>query len=598
MTLDLVPGNALGCRTNAHRHGWDGSICEDARDWACGIEAEFRAKYCAAGTPRCFHLHLFDEEDPHLVIPDSGVGWLLGQHPDAFDDQVLLVWAPQAEEPHGLVTGRPVGSFMAGAYRIERVERIEQRNHVEWKVFPYEDGWTYLGSLDCQAPRFMHLNGPYIKQVDRSAVGPLFENALEAGAEVSEDFTQAEKERLEHFAANVDEWLAGAEERVQELLARSGTRVATIRPAKEPPTPMPRPRAASNRGSNDGRELPTRLIPLPPKPPAAALPDRYPLIESSRQEAIESTYGASTLRALQVAALTHPLVLLRGPAGVGKSRLALEFIEDPQRERSLVVTAAADWEGPQDLFGRLNRTSGLFEPTLFTNFMRAAELAWRGGDFETRVVVFENFDQAKAETWLSELLLRAQYPAMAMVDRTVQLPGEAVRGWGAEHGTRLFISPAVRFVATVDEPLRQGALTPRLLDRIGVVELSLTTADSLRLAGASVTPKQQEALVTLDAFTRELHAGVTISTGRAIRRCQESLDDLGVDAWRALDLVLEQQVVAKVELLDPSTLDGEAARRAVEWAAGPGKKLTRSATRLAAWAAAAEQAERAALTDR
>ena len=99
MTIDIIPGNALGCRTNAHRHGWDGSICEEAQDWACGIEAEFRAKYCAMGTPRCFHLHLFDEEDPHLVIPDSGVGWLLGQHPDAFDDQILLVWAPRPRSP-------------------------------------------------------------------------------------------------------------------------------------------------------------------------------------------------------------------------------------------------------------------------------------------------------------------------------------------------------------------------------------------------------------------------------------------------------------------------------------------------------------------
>lgn len=598
MTIDIIPGNALGCRTNAHRHGWDGSICEEAQDWACGIEAEFRAKYCAMGTPRCFHLHLFDEEDPHLVIPDSGVGWLLGQHPDAFDDQILLVWAPQAEEPHGLVKGRPVGSLMAGAYRIERVERIEQRNHVEWKIFPYDDGWTYLGSLECQAPRFVHLNGPYIKQVDRSSIGPLFESALEAGAEVSEDFTQAEKERLEHFAANVDDWLAGAEERIQAILGRSGQRVATIAPREEPATPMPRPRAAAPRPVAESRELPTRLIPLPPKPPKAELPDRYPLIESSRQEAIEGTYGAATLRALQVAALTHPLVLLRGPAGVGKSQLALEFIDDPERERSLVVTAAADWEGPQDLFGRQNRTSGLFEPTLFTNFMRAAELAWRGGDFDTRVVVFENFDQAKAETWLSELLLRAQYPATAMGDRTVQLPGEAVRGWSNEAGSRLFISPAVRFVATVDEPLRAGALTPRLLDKIGVVELSLTTSDCLRLAGTNATPKQQEALNGLDAFTRQLNAGVTLSTARAIRRCQENLDDLGIDAWKALDLVLEQQVAAKVELLDPASLDGEAARAAVEWAVGSGKKLTRTAKRLAAWAAAAEQAEHAALEER
>jgi len=584
MTFDIVPGNALGCRTNAHRHGWDGSICEDAKEWACGIEVEFRAKYCAMGTPRCFHLHLFDEEQPHLVIPDSGVGWLLGQSADAFDDQVLLIWAPQAEEPHGLVGGRPVGSFMAGAYRIERVERIEQRNHIEWKIFPYEDGWTYLGSLECQAPRFMHLGGPYIKQVDRSAVGPLFEAALEAGAETSEYWTQEEKERLEHFAGNVDEWLASAEERIKSLVGNTAESVATIRPHQDPPAPTPRAASAPKGPEKRGRELPTRLIPLPPKPPAADLPDRYPLIDAAKRASIESTYGAATLRSLQVAALTHPLVLLRGHSGAGKSRLALDFIEDEKRERSLVVSTASDWEGPENLFGRLNPGTGVFEPTLFTNFMRASELAWRGGDFSTRVVVFENFDLASAETWLSELLLRAQYPATAMVDRTVQLEGESVRGWSTGAGTRLLISPAVRFVATVDDPMRGEVLTPRLLDKVGVVELSISATDALKLSETSVTPKQQEALVALDAFTRELNAGVTLSTAHAIRRCQEHIDELGIDAWRAIDLVLEQQILGKLELIALADVPQDKARQALDWAEGPGKKLTRCAVRLAAWA--------------
>lgn len=584
MTFDIVPGNALGCRTNAHRHGWDGSICEDAKEWACGIEVEFRAKYCAMGTPRCFHLHLFDEEGPHLVIPDSGVSWLLGQSADAFDDQVLLIWAPQAEEPHGLVGGRPVGSFMAGAYHIERVERIEQRNHIEWKIFPYEDGWTYLGSLECQAPRFMHLGGPYIKQVDRSAVGPLFEAALEAGAETSEYWTQEEKERLEHFAGNVDEWLAAAEERIKSLVGNTAEQVATIRPQQEPQAPTPRAATAARAPERRGRELPTRLIPLPPKPPAAELPDRYPLIDAAKRASIENTYGAATLRSLQVAAMTHPLVLLRGHAGAGKSRLALDFIEDEKRERSLVVSTASDWQGPENLFGRLSSTSGVFEPTLFSNFMRASELAWRNGDFATRVVVFENFDLSSAETWLSELLLRAQYPATAMVDRTVQLAGDSVRGWSTGAGTRLMISPAVRFVATVDDPMRAEVLTARLLDKIGVVELSVSATDALKLSETSVTPKQQEALLALDSITRDLHAGVTLSTAHAIRRCQEHIEELEIDAWRAIDLVLEQQILAKLELVAPGDLPPETARQALDWAEGPGKKLVCCAARLVAWA--------------
>jgi hypothetical protein len=581
MTFDIVPGNALGCRTNAHRHGWDGSICEDAVEWACGIEADFRQKYCAAGVPRCFHLHLFDEDSPHLVIPDSGVGWLLGRHPTAFDDQILLIWAPQAEEPHGMVGGRPVGSFMAGAYRIESVERIEQRNHVEWKIHPYDDGWTYMGSLDTQAPRFIHLGGPYIKQVDRSAITPLFTAALEAGQEVSEYWTQPEKERLEHFSANVDAWLTLAEQRIRALLSQES---AVARRARDDSRegPVQRSMARGDAGS-DEPELMTRLIPSPPKSPSTEPPDHYPLIAAGKRQRVAEVYGERTLNALRVASLTHPVILLRGHSGVGKSTLALDLIDDPQRQRMLVVPVRADWKGPEDLFGRLSEDTGAFEPTLFTNFMRAAELAWRSGDFATRIVVFENFDASPPEIWLSEILIRAQYPARSTSERSIDLGAELVRGWAPGATARLMLSPAVRFVATVDEPLRPGTLSSRLLDDIAVVELSVSTQDALKLAGASVTPKQLEGLVELDRCTRSLFAGIAFTTARSIATCNGRLEELGIDAWAAIDLVLCLEVASKLELIDPKAISEDLGHRLVAWGEGPGKKFLRCAERLAAW---------------
>ena len=578
MTFDIVPGNALGCRTNAHRHGWDGSICEDAAEWACGIEADFRAKYCASETPRCFHLHLFDEDEPCLVIPDSGVGWLLGPNPTAFDDQILLIWAPQAEEPDGMVGGRPVGSYMAGAYRIEGVERVEQRNHIEWKVHPYDDGWTYMGCLEAQAPRFIHLGGPYIKQVERTSVAPIFAAAMKAGAEVTEYWTQDEKDRLECFATNLEEWQKIAEEKATALVGTDPPkpRTARERPAKKAP-------AAKGKVEVAEHELVTRLIPSPPKAPAVEPPDRFPIVEASKKEHIDSVYGNSTLKAIQAASLTHPLLVLRGAPGVGKSRLALDFIDDDERERSLVVPVSASWHGREDLLGVLNTTTGRFEPTAFTNFLRAAELAWRSGDFATRIVVFENFDLSPPENWLSEVLVRAQYPAASLRDRTIDLGGEAVRGWQATAGARLFLSPAVRFVATVDDPVRSGTLTSRLLDDTAVVRLTIQPKHAIKQSGLSLTPKQVEAIAQLDACTRNLGAGFSFTTAHSISACLEHLDELGVDSWKAIDLVLCQEVLSKLDLLDPGEVAEERGRQLIEWSESAGKKLTLCAERLQAW---------------
>lgn len=573
MTFDIFPGNALGCRTNAHRHGWDGSICEDAADWACGIEADFRQKYCQTGTPRCFHLHLFDDDGPHLTIPDSGVGWLLGKHPTAFDDQVLLIWAPHAEEPHGMVGGRPTGSFMAGAYRIESAERIEQRNHIEWKIRPYDDGWTYMGSLETQAPRFIHLGGPYIKQVERASIGALFESALEAGAETTEYWTAEEKERLEQFAGHVDEWLSIAEKRVKKLVGDSPAPAPEARERKNTQAPKaakPEPEP----------ELTTRLIPLPPKPPAVEPPDRFPLIAEAKRAKIEQLYGPYTLHSLQVAAMTHSMVLLSGLPGVGKSTLALDFIDDPKRERSLVVPVAADWNSPEQLFGRVQKATGAFEPTRFTNFMRAAELAWRAGDFSTRVVVFENFDLCPPEDWLSDIRIRLQYPANSITDRTIELGGQSVRGWAQGAEPRLFLSPAVRFVATVDEPLRKGTLTSRLLDDIGIVELNISTSDALKLSGANLTSKQLEALIGLDKCTRPFHAGILLTTAHSIATCLNRQEELGLDNWKIIDMVLCQEVLSKLELSPGEGMDETLGHRLVEWGDGPGKKFTLASTRL------------------
>ncbi|MBL8723390.1 MAG: hypothetical protein JNK49_05055, partial [Planctomycetes bacterium] len=73
----FTPGKALGCNVNAHRHGWNGTVCSDASNWNCSAEQVFRDDYCTRGDPRCYHLNLFDASQPRFKIDDNGIGWLL-----------------------------------------------------------------------------------------------------------------------------------------------------------------------------------------------------------------------------------------------------------------------------------------------------------------------------------------------------------------------------------------------------------------------------------------------------------------------------------------------------------------------------------------
>jgi hypothetical protein len=535
MTFELIPGNALGCRTNAHRHGWNGTICEGAASWNCGIDQDFREKYCVHRIPRCFHLHIFDEQDPYLVIPDSGVGWILGQDPHAFDQQILLIWAPEAAEPHGAVDGKPANSHMAGAYRVESVERVEHRNHVEWEIRPYRDGWVYLGPLLVPAPRFMHLDGPYIKQVDRSAVDRLLQQADREDKTGIADWNGEDTARLENFRANIGAWLEAARARTPEpnirLIPQPRPRVqastATVTESVVVVTPQPRPATGEPHPMREGPSFP-------------------PLIEPGRREEIAAVYGEATLRALMVGSLTKSVVLLRGEPGMGKSRLAVELLSDPERERTLVVPVGADWRSSEPLLGRFNPAKNLFEGTELTHFLHRAEQAWNAGDRRARVVVLEDFDRSPPEGWFAEILSRCQHPAENRRDRTIELEGHGVRGWERGSEAAIYLAPSIRFIGTIDADRQRRPLSLRVLDRAAVIAIDMDPRTALERTGVKLTPKQVEAVVGLDAITRPLHAGFSFHSAQSLKTCLERLDELELDSWGALDLVLRQEVLAKL----------------------------------------------------
>lgn len=600
MSLELEPGNALGCTVNSHRQGWDGTICTNASAWSCGAKQDFRDDYCAQGDSRCFHIHLFHEKDPYLLIPDDGVGWLLDDDTHALDDQIFLLWGRQFGEPRGIAEGRAVQKLVFGAYRIQGVQRLQHGYRTDWRLVPYADGWTRMAALRVELPRIQHLEGPYIKQLERASVERMFKQALDIANEGGVRWHVPEDEqRFLSFARNVETWFDSASRKVRRPTARAPERTTISGRLSMTNFAL----REGLRGVSEQIKAPTERIKVPesspsivkePAPaaaaPAALVHDSVfaagaylPLVEGRKRDWIAARHGAAALTRILVGSMTKPLLILRGNPGVGKSTLALNLIDDAERSRTLVVPVSSTWRGREDLLGYINPIHNNFEPTRFTNFLHQAGKAWDGGDRRAWIVVFEEFNLSQPEYWLSDVMVRSQFPADARRDRTLELGGHSVRGWGAAEMPELFLSPAVRFVATINNDHTTRPLSPRILDRAAVVEVAIDPRDAVRLAGLTLDDEQGEAIADLDYITCVKGATFSLRSALSLRACAGELGALGIDLWAAIDLVLVQEVLSKVRLLVGDPADLHLVEKLKEWSARRGKSLPECARAIASW---------------
>ena len=625
MALAWSPGNALGCNVNSHRSGWDGQICQDAAAWNCGATLDFRQGYCDRGDGRCYHLNLFAEE-PCLVIDDHGVGWLLEPNVRALDDQILLLWGNQFGEPRGIRESGAQKATVFGAYRIKRVEPITSHYRTIWRLVPHDDGWTRFYQIGAERPRYQSLGGPYIKQVDRSAVQRLFRNLEEETLRSVTAWHEPEdRERFVHFARNLDSWLDLARDKAPtEAAGPSITASLTATPGasgggrgggmlhkpfkdlKDTVTDLPRPAevtAAARREA--GRPTVTAEPPVTaptvttpgvatPGSPAPVRAEVHatppiqvevlePLVDEDQKPLIEALYGRGRLTALLTASLTKPLVILRGNPGVGKSTLAHMLTRDPDGRRTLTVPVASTWRGREDLLGYVNPINGSFEATAFTNFLNEAANAWDQNDRRTRVVVFEEFNLSQPEYWLSEILVRTQFPSSARRERTIELGGNGVRGWSGGNSS-VFLAPSVRFVATVNADHTTRPLSPRVLDRAAVVEITIEPRDAVAKVGLSLTDDQVDAISDLDFLARTKGATFSLRTARSLYACVEHMDGLDLaDEWRTIDLVLAQEVLSKIRLLAGDPEDRHFCDSLLKWSEPLGKHLPECSRLISLW---------------
>jgi hypothetical protein len=585
--MGIEAGAAFAIKINAHRSMWDGKICSKPTEWNCGAPINFRESTCAAGRDYCFHINVFAGPRPRALVLESTVQALLADNPKIFDDQILFFYGTRFDQTRGIQTSGPE-TVVHGAYRVKSA-RLEISGTLRQVVIePYEDGWAMFPQNRVRKfrtpPAFEGVT--YLGYSPHADIYRYFDTALEEARTVSGStgFGDEHMARVLAFRESLDDWIAIASESLASTLpetdiSKAGASVLSFSSGRQPagvlqeglakmlasgtlrPTPYketayeppvigdaePFGRAAlaiAGSSANEPAIIPIKLV-VESAPPADWT--RPPLPENPQCALVEAQYGASTLTALRIGTADKPILLLAGATGVGKSWLAPRLLDDPSRERTIMVPVPSTWRGHEDLLGYVNPISHQFEPTQFSRFLLRASNAWRAGDRRLRVAVFEEFNLSPPEHWLSDFLALLEYEQDRIHDRTIHLGGSHIAGESTDVPTSFYIPPTVILVATVNQDHTVRHLSPRVLDRAALIEIETTVHGAMVRAGVTdLLADVEQALEDLNEILQPLGVGFSIRSARSL---QAAIAHMGKDEiMNVLDHVLVQEVLSKVRL--------------------------------------------------
>lgn len=279
---------------------------------------------------------------------------------------------------------------------------------------------------------------------------------------------------------------------------------------------------------------------------------------------IEAEYGVNVLRQIRFASLTKKLIVLSGSPGTGKSRLALNFVDDTCRERTIVIPVASTWKGREDLLGYVNPISGHFEPTAFTQFLYKSQEEWDKGNRQPRIVIFEEFNLSQPEHWFSDVLVRCEYPMQSRQDRTIDLGGQSVAGF-PDLQPSIFLSPNLFFVATVNSDHTTRALSPRVLDRAALIEISIEPRVALKRVAVELDESQIIAIERLNEAIQSKGISFSIRSALSLKTLIAQLPYLETKVEHIIDTVLLQEVFSKIRLFADDPRDHDIVSSLKEW---------------------------------
>jgi hypothetical protein len=238
------------------------------------------------------------------------------------------------------------------------------------------------------------------------------------------------------------------------------------------------------------------------------------------------SYRQGDLRRFHISAKTGSLVVLGGPSGTGKSTLpqlygrALlgdAFDETTGSMDCLMISVSPGWMDSKDIMGYVNSIDKRFHPSeggLYLELLKAEyERQNKDDAAPVRLICLDEMNLAQTEHYFGDLLTVLEREGM---QRRVRVFSEEACGSSCPfrlHGS-IKLSPALRFVGTVNFDETTRLLSDRLLDRTNLIELQSSNLPSLagwnpraRAEGAPVTVGDYANWTSQDALPAKL-AGI------------------------------------------------------------------------------------------
>ncbi len=456
---------------------------------------------------------------PRDALPEASlIEWYLARCPTAD------VSSQQLSALKAVFRGQPDDDPTIQAARLQRIERemntniafLEQRERFAKQFIDSDAGQQRVREMIEQtiAKRASEIQAEVDKrQSQLAAKRDDLDRQLEAATQEHQrqlvvlqqerDKIQEQIHSLKSAVSQLQEQLFADAKRLAAKMQEQLPLFAALASSRSDPTSAPQSGAATV-GTAPTRAKAPEYRPVPPSSPIQPVEREGKVVEGLHADLARQGlhFTRDFIANVYVCLKTEPLNLIIGPPGYGKSMLVAGLARSLGHADALLrIAVRRSWSEDRYLLGFFDSFHGCYDPgpTGLVPRLIQAEADWRQNRVGVYVVLLDEFNLAAPEYYFSQLL--QTLPADDPVRELRLYDGSSAAGDGFP--SRVTLSPNLRFWGTINYDETTERLSPRALDRTGMIFLG----------DADVMPTVEEELPPMpgvaagDLFDKFLRAG-------------------------------------------------------------------------------------------
>ena len=249
------------------------------------------------------------------------------------------------------------------------------------------------------------------------------------------------------------------------------------------------------------------------------------------------TFRPLDLQRFHLSVKCGELTVLGGPSGTGKSSLPALYAQALLGDQSahgrpgcLMVNINPSWMDTRDLLGHMNTLDGRFYPAesgLFQHLVFAQkEYEKRGSASGLYLTCLDEMNLSQVEHYFSDFMMVLERSGAT---RTVKCFSPETGGkncpfreWGV-----IALSPALRFVGTVNFDETTRLLSDRFLDRVNLIRLTSAGLPAVAGAGSALATASGRMVTLADIETWRTDSALPTDLGLLLDQMRPILDQMG-----------------------------------------------------------------------